>query len=261
MSAAKRPLLHGGWRRRVSLLASGALDREQRREVERHLESCASCREEHAALTRLLELVAGDPIRGAEPPLAASVLAARVRAQLDAAGAAAPLRPAWRRPAALLTAAAAAAALAWLALPRAGPTPGSEAPARRAVQVPGDMLERMERTLAREQTARYLDEAGAVLVTLAAQGRDCDQDAERVDVAAETSRSRKLLRRGALLVDIDAAEVATARPVLVDVEQVLLEVAALEACARTGDLARIGERIARRRLLMKIDLMARELQG
>ncbi len=41
----------------------------------------------------------------------------------------------------------------------------------------------------------------------------------------------------------------------------LLEVASLEACARSGDLDRISERISRRRLLMKIDLMARELQG
>jgi hypothetical protein len=49
--------------------------------------------------------------------------------------------------------------------------------------------------------------------------------------------------------------------VLEDVEQVLLEVAALEACARSGDIARISDRISRRRLLMKIDLMARELQG
>lgn len=250
-------LLHGRWRRRVSLLASGVLAPCQRADVERHLETCAACRDEHEDLVRVLALVAADPVRHAEPPLPASVLASRVRARLDAAPP--PSRLAALRPAILLGGVA-AALLAALLLPRQTLAPGPEPASGRAV-VSGEMLDRMERTLVREQAVRYLNEAGAVLVTVATRGADCDHDPARVDVAAETSRSRELLQRRALLVELDADEVATARPLIEDVESVLLEVASLEACARSGDLERISERITRRRLLMKIDLMARELQG
>jgi hypothetical protein len=240
----------------VSLLACAALEGEERLRVERHLEACAFCREEHAALQGVLDLARSDPARRAAPPLPAAILAARVRARLAAADVAPASRLRWLRPAGML---AAAAAVVWLALPHVVRAP-APAPSRE-VRVPNEMLARMERTQVREQTARYLNEAGAVLVTVAGQGNDCAHDSERIDVAEESTRSRELLRRRELLVDLEAAEVATARPVLEDVEQILLEVAGLEACARSGDLERIGDHIARRRLLMKIDLMARELQG
>jgi len=253
-------LRHRRWRRAVSLLTAGALEPHEQPAVAGHLDSCAACRDELASLRRTLELIGTDPVHSAEPPLDAAVLAARVRARLDDAGGGRERSgPARLRAAALLSAAAAASALAWLALPRT-PPPALDRGAR-VVEVPDQLLERMERNVVREQTARYLNEAGAVLVTVAARGRDCDEDPERVDVALETSRSRELLRRRALLVELDSEEVATARPVLEDVDQLLLEVAALEACARSRDLELISDHISRRRLLMKIDLMARELQG
>jgi hypothetical protein len=52
-----------------------------------------------------------------------------------------------------------------------------------------------------------------------------------------------------------------ARDVLDDVEEMLRAVAALDACARPQDLEAIRGEIAKRRLLMKIDLVTRELQG
>jgi len=55
--------------------------------------------------------------------------------------------------------------------------------------------------------------------------------------------------------------VVSARDVLDDVEEMLRQVAALDPCARPQDLEAIRGEIARRRLLMKIDLMTRELQG
>jgi hypothetical protein len=41
----------------------------------------------------------------------------------------------------------------------------------------------------------------------------------------------------------------------------LREVASLEACARKHDLQSINRLVERRRLLLKIDLTTRELQG
>jgi hypothetical protein len=100
-----------------------------------------------------------------------------------------------------------------------------------------------------------------VLATVAASPRDCDRTERRVDVEAESHRSRELLARRALLLDVDAAAVASAQPVLDDVEQILREVASMEACVRYRDVERLQGEIERRQLLMKVRLMQRELLG
>jgi hypothetical protein len=56
-------------------------------------------------------------------------------------------------------------------------------------------------------------------------------------------------------------DVDSVRPVLRDVEYVLREVASLPSCAREKDLLAIQREVSRRNLLMKIDLMTRELKG
>jgi hypothetical protein len=80
-------------------------------------------------------------------------------------------------------------------------------------------------------------------------------------VGDEARRSRELLARRSLLVELDSESTPQAQDLLDDVEQVLRDVAALEACARRHDLDAIHRDVSRRRLLMKIDLMTRELQG
>ena len=82
-----------------------------------------------------------------------------------------------------------------------------------------------------------------------------------VDVEQEAQRSRELLARRALLVGASGEDVASARPILRDVEYVLREVASLPSCARERDLQAIQREMSRRNLLMKIDLMTRELKG
>jgi hypothetical protein len=55
--------------------------------------------------------------------------------------------------------------------------------------------------------------------------------------------------------------VAGAQPVLDNVEQILREVASMEACARFRDVERLQAEIEPRQLLMKVRLMQRELLG
>jgi hypothetical protein len=248
-------------RRRLALLASGVLDGAERDATLRHLDACPRCASEHAEIVRVLALVAADPVRSAEPPLSASALATRVLLRLDA-----PLREPRRTfalPAVLAPMAAAAAVVALVVIIRYGdersavPAPPS-APAEQ-VEVSQDALRRLERNLAREQAARYLSEAQDLLVTVAASPHNCDRESERVDVGAEAERSRELLRRRALLLETDA--VASAQPVLDDVEQMLREVATLESCVRVRDVERLQEQMERRQLLMKMKLMQRELLG
>jgi hypothetical protein len=252
-------LLHGRWRERVSLLASQALDGPEREATLAHLDRCERCRREHEELALLLSAVDPDPARGAGPVPPLAVLVERVQASIAAAAPprAAPAPARWLWPAA--AAAATLALLLWL--PRAGTPPaGPPPPAPQQVAMPGEMIDRLERSLARQHAARYLSQAQAVLVNVSS-APDCDRADARVDVEQEARQSRELLSRRALLVELDGEPVMSARPVIEDVDTLLREVAALPACARPRDLEAIHREIARRRLLMKIDLMTRELVG
>jgi hypothetical protein len=251
-------LLHGRWQRRASLLAAGALEAAEREATLRHLEGCGRCRTEAAEVRALLDAVPTDAVRGAEIGVPLEFLVARVKTRLDAPPAArGALRWAWAGMATL----AAVAALVVI-LPRLGPR--SSAPSLRAPQtatMDPETLRRLERNVTREQAVRFLNDAQAVLVTVAAAPQDCDHEKEGVDVADEARRSRELLARRPLLVQMDDEDVASARPVLEDVEHVLRQVASLQSCARAGEVERVRRDVERRRLLMKVRLMSRELQG
>lgn len=253
--------LHGRWERGVSLLAAGALDGEERAAVERHVSCCARCAADRAALRAVLDVAAADEACTAEPPVAVDWLKTRVHARLDALGAAP--RPRARRAAwaaGLAGVAAAVMAVAFLRpVPPAAPV-ASIAPAEPEIAVSEEALERMERRMARERTARYLDEAQDVLVTVSGAPQHCDRLAQHVDLADETRRSRELLARRARL-DLDGSAALSAGPVLDDVEQVLREVASLEDCPRRRDVEAIHRHMERERLLMKMELMTRELAG
>jgi hypothetical protein len=190
------------------------------------------------------------------------VLGARVDAAIDRALAGS--RPVASSPwkfgrLAALTAALAVAVTIPAAL-RLMKSPAPEIPPL-APEVSAEAMTRLERNVAREQTAHYLNEAQDVLATVASSPRDCEKADRRVDVEAESRRSRELLARRALLFDAHEGAVAGAQPVLDDVEQILREVASMEACARFRDVERLQGEIERRQLLMKVRLMQRELLG
>jgi hypothetical protein len=253
-------LLHRRWQRRVSLLASGALEGAEREQTLAHLDGCAACRREHEAARELLRLLHVDPVREAEPPIPLGALLTRVQARLGAAGPERRPSPAWRLGLAS-GGVLAVLALVLLMLPERRETPAATAPqTTERVFASEQALRRIERRMAREQAAVYLREAREVLLTMAAVP-PCEKEDQRVDVQAEAERSRELLARRALLVEISGDDVMSARPVLEDVETVLREVAALESCARAGEVERLRREVEKRRLLMKISLMSRELLG
>jgi hypothetical protein len=252
-------------RRLVSLLAADALRGADGARVQAHVDACARCRSEYHETKAVLGLLREDPlraaVRNAEVPIPLPLLLERVDRGIDRALASRKV-PAYRPwllgMAGLATALALAiAARVFLEHGSAGPP---EAPAF-APEVSAEALTRLERNVAREQAASYLSEAQDVLATVAASPRDCERGERRVDVEAESRRSRELLARRALLLDIHEGAVAGAQPVLDDVEQILREVASMEACARFRDLERLQGKIERRKLLMKVRLMQRELLG
>ena len=83
--------------------------------------------------------------------------------------------------------------------------------------------------------------------------RDCDRgERARWTWGRPRARSRELLARRALLVELGTEAVASAQPVLDDVEQILREVASLESCVRRARRrAGCREEMERRQLLMQ----------
>jgi hypothetical protein len=260
---------HGRWRERMALLASGVLEGTEGRAALAHAESCAACAQDLAAIRAALTFVADDPVHGAEPPIPVGALLARVNARLDEE---AHPRQSWRPLLAAASVAAAALTVFVLRAPHSGTLPSSPAASSSSVAstpgatpdplvVPADALRRLEHTLERDRAARYLSDAQDVLVTVASAPQRCTRRHGAVEVGAEAERSRNLLARRQLFVESDGAATVAARDVLDDVEEILREVAALDPCARPQDLEAIRGEITRRRLLMKIDLVTRELRG
>ena len=251
--------------RRLSLLAAGALEGGERARALAHVGDCPRCAAELLGLQRTLELLERDPARTAEPELDVPSLARLTQARIDRLSARpVSAEPRWR-PAPAWAAAAAVLALAVIVPSVLKTLRARNEQARLAalqqVSLPDETLRRLERAEEREQAARYLDEAEAVLVTVAAAPHHCDRKRNTLDLTEERRRSRELLTRRTLLVDFESEQMRSARPVLEDVERVLRQVAALDPCAKPEELLAIHEELRDRRLLMKIDLMTRELLG
>lgn len=255
-------ILHGRWRQAVSLLACDALEGRERQATLAHLESCAPCRAELEQSRALFRVLAGDPVHEAQPEVPIEVVARRVAARVTEKLSGPGARWGWRLlPWPLAAAAAVAVALLVPSLvTRLRPSAPPSAPATE-VLVSHEAMGRLERAVAREQTARYLNEAQDLLVSVATLPPACRRKTPGLDLEDESERSRALLARRALRVEVGQDEVASVQPLLDDVEHVLREVAALPPCASRQDLAAIQGEMSRRNLLMKIDLMTRELEG
>ena len=265
-------LEHLRLRRSVTLLAAGALAGPEGDLARLHFERCPRCRADHDEVVALMAHLGEDGVRGAEPGLPLPVRVELVNARITRTLTSPKALWGWRLLAAPV--AVAAALVAWLVVPPVvshfRPQAETAAVPSETLLVSDDALARLERNVAREQAVRYLAEAQDVLVNVAASPRDCERETpttlapapeSRVDLVAESRRSRELLARRTLLVEADEAAVVSARPVLEDVEQMLREVASLEACTRPRDLARLREQMEKRQLLMKMRLMQRELAG
>lgn len=250
-------LFHERWRTRVSLLAAGCLDGAEREATLAHLDACDACRREHEDSRAMLEVLAADLARDAPLPVPVEFLVARVKARVDGAVQSQP----FRLP--TLAYGLGVAALLFVLVPALvkRPEPSARPAASAPVAMDAEALRRLERTVAREQAVAYLNDAQDVLMTVAATPRACSLRDRHVDLSEESRKSRELVARSALLVALDDASVASARPVLDDVEQVLREVGALDPCANPEEFSRVQQDLQDRGLLMKMRLMSRELVG
>ena len=89
-------LLHLHHRRRLSLLAAGALDGSERQSTLVHVAACAGCARELAELRAVLARFDADPARSAEMRIGPAALTARVLLRLEETPAARSWTPGWR---------------------------------------------------------------------------------------------------------------------------------------------------------------------
>ena len=125
-----------------------------------------------------------------------------------------------------------------------------------------DALARLERNVAREHTARYLERgrrAAGVGRGHRSRLRPPARPARRGRGAREEPRAAR--EAAGWWSNAGGEAVASAQGVLDDVELALREVADLPSCVKRRDVERVREQVERRQLLMRIRLMTRELEG
>lgn len=270
----------------LPLLHYEALEGPERRRVLDHLAGCAACaaRFEETRKTLLSVTASGAFPREHEvdwPAFARDTArkardAARLRPVPAAPAVPVPPAAVPRNRAVLfggLLAAAVAVVLAALPLwrqavlrPGAGGAPASPVVASRPTP-PGadseasDAAHLLEAGLARRVAERSLREGRAVLLDLMQTPVRCRRDDGHIDVALEKERARDLLRRlgvqsQALLEPGDRRLVE----LLGALQDLLLDVSALDDCTASAQLRALREAIERRQLLLRIDLMVSEAE-
>jgi hypothetical protein len=263
----------------MPLLHYEALEGPERRRVLDHLAGCAACAARFEETRRtLLSVTAADAFpRENEVDWHAlardTALKAREAARLRPVPAAPAAAPRNRRAVLFggLAAAAIAAALAALPLWRQGAvSPGAVgAPASPVVASrptppeadaeASDAARFLEVGLARRAAERSLREGRAVLLDLMETPVRCRRGDGRIDVALEKERARDLLRRLGMqsqsLLEPGDRRLAELLGALQDL---LLDVSALDDCTASAQLRALREGIERRQLLLRIDLMVGE---
>lgn len=170
-------------------------------------------------------------------------------------------RTTWAAAAALIvTAALGIVVYQTAAPPRIAESPDGAGPAvsQPGVLVPDANIDHLTVNLARNNTARYLMETRAVLVTLLDVGIDCDDD--KVDVSAEKAKAMELLRRQRLVAnELNRLPLQRAQEVCDDLERLLLEIAALGDCTRNDEIQTLRDVVDERQILVRMELLSQEL--
>lgn len=264
--------LHFRYKERLGLLASQSLSFAEAEEMKQHLATCDSCRDELAELAHVSSLLKADAVAERPLPISSDALRTRVLARIRTAPQARAPRPVWGfAPAFTSIGLVVMGVLSGVLLTRIFPTSEGRVSSEPSVQTAtmsdtGETVAnndafyaRLEQSQARANAVQYLAEAQDVLIQVTSAADCPDSPKDSVDVMHEAQTSRLLLKRRAALVSGTEDTLVAARGVLEEVEGVLQQVAELEQCTRRSDVDAIARKVDRKKLLMKIDLVAQEL--
>ena len=165
-----------------------------------------------------------------------------------------PAVPAWSAAAAL----AVVAVLGILSYRYFPISTGPAAAPSASVFVAEDGLDNLTVNLARQNTAKYINETRAVLVTLLDVNIECDKG--KVDITAERAKATELLRRQRLLAaELHRYPLARAEDVCNDLERLLLEISSLGDCTRDEEIKTLRDVVEKRQILVRTELLSQEL--
>lgn len=241
----------------------------RRTSMDEHIEKCPACRAEAERFRRVLGGADGfkAEIRAALDSVDWEALPARITAHVfrqaprpEPARLADRLRAwsaSWRlKPvlAGLLLGMTVGAVAMYFALRT--PVPGQELSA--AYHAPGEFLDRVEIELARRQTIEYLEKSQHVLRDLVqAPGGPYGGL-----VAVGSERARDLLQTKRYLnPQLEKYQMAKAKAICDQIEMLFLELAQIHEDLPAAELKRIQSFVEERQILLKINLVKRELQG
>jgi hypothetical protein len=248
-------------RDRMALLYYGALAQAESALLMRHIGACPGCSNEWDALRRTLDSAAPETVFPRESEVDWQEFA---RAIVARARAARPVdRPArrWFHVSARL-AAAVAAAVAVVVVAIWSNRPRSDGGTRPPIASLMESAHVMEDRLARRGAARYLSDSRALLVNLVGPAAPCRRDHGEYDITLEKEKSRQLLRRKNLYEgDLLALRDQRLATLLGQLESVLMQVTSLDDCATPRQIHDLREQIEARRILLRIDLVTRQIQG
>jgi len=244
----------------------GDLEDKRRTRLAGHIEGCPACRAEVEAVKRILdEAAAGraevrEALASVDWAALPAVIADRAFAEArkpESVRSAEPIRGvSWLfrlKPAlaGLVAGLAVGAAAMYLALRAPGPRPDG----RGGYFASQDFLDRAELEMARRSTLDYLRKSQYLLL---------DVFESHADGAAafRPERTKDLLARKKYLnAQLEKVQMAKAKAICDQIEMLFLELAAVSETLTEADLERIRGFVEERQLLLKINLVSRELES
>jgi hypothetical protein len=243
-------------REMLVLEAERELDPGQSAMVQQHLHECESCAREAAGIREVRELLLDGGLFAPLENEAWDSLAERC-ASKDSAGRVLPFRATrialrWALP--LAACLVLGVGLLWMLRQPGIPVQTI------SVSAPGNeaFLEKMNRQLTASATSRYLAECQDLLVELLKADQTCR--GKGYDMSREITRARELLQtRRILESELSAPEVARAKDLCDDLENVLVSVSLSRDCESPDKFRWMEGMIEKERLLLRIRLMQSEI--
>jgi hypothetical protein len=260
---------HTAVKRDLAAFLSGGLEEGRRKTMAEHLEKCPACRAEAEKIDRLLKQA--DAVKSEIREAVASVnwdalparIADRAMAGANEATRLAPAPRPWgwlaafrMRPVLVGLAAGlvVGAAAMYFALKTPGTGPGRDS----AYFASGEFLDRAELEFARRNTLNYLEKSQYVLLDVFESGGN----GTTVSAALSSERARDLLQKKKYLnAQLERFQMAKAKAICDQIETLFLELSQINEELTAAELGRIRGFVEERQLLLKINLVKKELQS
>ena len=137
-------------------------------------------------------------------------------------------------------------------------TPGVPADRDGAYHASGEFLVRAEREMARRNTLDYLEKSQYVLLDVF----ESAGEGPVVPAAVRTERARDLLQKKKYLnAQLETLQMAKAKAICDQIETLFLELSQIDNELPAAELGRIRSYVEERQLLLKINLVKKELQN